>query len=140
MVASSTTYTVQLLGIRCLAAQENSGDDVIIKLNGAVIWQSGKLKMHARPTSDQQVSEFDFANGRRHDARGWQMMMPYNPRDFLFMGLYGSSYLELWEDDLLRDDFLGRSPITIRDAGHGTISISFVRSGGNYLLTYKVIA
>lgn len=139
MVASST-YTVQLLGIKCIEAQENGGDDVVIKLNGAVIWQSGKLKMHSRPAHEHQVSEFDFANGRRLGVRGWQMIMPYNPRDFLFTGLYGSSYLELWEEDFLRDDFLGRSPITIRDAGHGTISISFVRDGSNYLLTYKVIA
>lgn len=138
MVASS--YTVQLLGIKSLEAQENDGDEVKVKLNGLTVWESGRLKMHHHPTRDDQVSEFDFANGRRLDASGWQMITPYNPKDFLFTGQYGESFLELWEEDFLRDDYLGRSPITPRDAAHGSISISFVRSGANYLLTYKVIA
>ena len=136
----STTYTVQLLGIKCIEAQENGGDEVKVKLNGLTVWESGRLKMHAHPTRDDQVSEFDFANGRRHDTGGWQMITPYNPQDFLFTDQYGDSYLELWEEDFLRDDFLGRSPITARDAAHGSISISFVRNGANYLLMYKVIA
>ena len=136
---SAPTYTVQLLSLKCLTAQENDGDEIIVKLNGASIWKSGKLKMHHSPSGEQQVSEFDFSNGRRCNGRSWQMMMPYNPKDFLFSGLRGNSYLELWEDDFWRDDFLGRSPITAYDALHGTISISFMREGGNYLLTYKVI-
>ncbi len=134
------TYTVQLLNLRCLEAQENDGDEVIVKFNGAKVWASGRLKMHHHPRKDHHVSEFDFAGGRRHGTQGWQMLMPYNPKDFEFAGQVGESYLELWEEDFFRDDFLGRSPITAGDAEHGHITIAFVRDGANYLLTYRVTA
>lgn len=134
------TYNLQLIAIKCIEAQELNGDEVVIKLNGAKVWQSGRYRLHPRPTHDDQVSEFDFAGGRRHGAAGWEMLTPYNPKDFVFTSLSGDSLFEVWEADFLRNDFLGRSPITERDAGRGQIAISFVRDGANYLLTYQVTA
>jgi hypothetical protein len=134
-------FTVQVINLKCLEAQENDGDEIELRFNGAVIWRSGKLKMHHRPSSGDQVSEFDFAGGRRLGSAGWQMLMPYNPGDFRIKGVRGEAYFEIWEQDRLsRDDFLGRSPVSARDAGRGQISIVFRRDGGHYLLTYRVTA
>lgn len=133
------TYSLQLIAIKCVEAQELDGDEVLVKLNGATVWQSGRWHLHQHPTRADQVSEFDFANGRRLGAAGWELLTPYNPKDFMFAGLAGDSVFEVWEEDFLRNDFLGRSPITERDAGRGHISIAFVRDGANYLLTYQVV-
>lgn len=133
------TYTVQLIAIKCIEAQELNGDEVLLKLNGVTVWQSGRWHLHHHPTRDDQVSEFDFTNGRRLGAAGWEMLTPYNPKDYIFTNLSGDAVLELWEEDFLGNDFLGRSPITERDAGRGYITVAFVRDGANYLLTYQVV-
>jgi hypothetical protein len=134
-----SSYTVQLIALRCIQAQELDGDETYLNLNGVTVWQAGRFHMHHHPTRENQVSEFDFAGGRRHNQHGWEPLAPYNPKDYLFAKLTGESHFELWEDDFLKpDDWLGTTPISARDAGHGPISIAFVRAGAHYLLTYQV--
>jgi len=136
---ASPTYTLQLVGLKCLEAQELDGDEIVLRLNGAPVWSSGRFKLHHRPAGEAQVDQFDFANGQRHGAAGWQMLMPYNPGDYLFKDLVGDSFFELWEaDPLNRHDDLGRARVSAGDAGRGQISIVFAREGAQYMLIYRV--
>lgn len=134
-------YTVNLLGIKCLAAQEIDGDEIEIKFNSQVIWHSGQLKMHEHLPEPQIADEIDFAGGHFHHQGGWSPLPDFNAQNFVFSGLQESSRFELHEEDAFwGDDLLGSAPVSERDAGRGKISIVFSRNGANYILFYEVSA
>ena len=133
-------YTVKLLGIKCLAAQELDGDEVCIRFNGSVVWQSGSWKMHERPSKPDTFNEIDFVKGQGRNRDGWVGMSNFNAANFIFGGIQGISRFEIWEEDRRRaTDHLGAAPVSVYDAGHGKISIVFNRVGANYMLTYEVV-
>lgn len=133
-------YTVQLLSLRCLEAQEMDGDEVYIRFNGEKIWSApDPFAMHHRPGTARQFDEFDFVNGRLHDREGWKRVEPFDASRFVFADQDSASSFQLWEaDTLTRDDHLGSSRVSASDAGHGNISLVFDRDGARYMLTYRV--
>jgi hypothetical protein len=139
-------YTVKLLGMKCLAAQEEDGDEIEIKFNNRVIWNGERVhvRLHERPANSQTVDEIDFAGGRMHNpASGWSALPGFQDGAFTFSGLEGVSRFELHEEDMGwfgGDDYLGSAPVSERDAGHGKISIVFAKDGANYILYYEVSA
>lgn len=132
------TYTVRLHSLKCLSAQELDGDEVYLQFGGRQVWASDPERMLPHPVNAQQVSEYDFSAGRKHTQAGWALLAPYNPDDFVIRGQSGLMAFQLWEDELLGDDYLGKTPVSERDAGHGNISIAFNHNGAHYLLTYEV--
>lgn len=133
-------YTVRLHGIRCLSAHELDGDEVYLRFGGRQVWTSAPDRMTPRPARAQQVSAYDFTQGRKHTVDGWALIAPYNPDDFVFRDQAGLTTFQLWEDDTLSDDYLGKTPVSAHDAGRGRISTAFSHNGAHYLLTYEVLA
>jgi len=139
MVTTTTAvYTVQLISLRCIESLELDGDDIELKFDGNTIWSSGKLKMHPRPTTGNQIKQIDFASGKIYGIYGWMYASPFDPNAYEFKNLISDTRFELWERDALGDEALSRSPVSARDAGHGNISIVFAKDGARYVLTYCV--
>ena len=135
------TFTLKLLLLECFQAQELNGDEIYIKLDGRVIW-TWKTN-HDRFSHDisrpHTIDQFDFANGRKHGADGWQDA-GIEPQAFVFNSLSGSAVLEVWDaDTLMRDDLIGRAPVRATDGGHGAIAVVIQGEGAYYRLTYEVI-
>jgi hypothetical protein len=139
MVTTTTAvYTVQVISLRCIESLELDGDDIELKFDGNTIWSSGKLKMHPRPTTGNQIRQIDFANGKIYGIYGWMYASPFDPDGFVFKNMVADSNFELCERDALGDEALAKSPVSTRDAGHGNISIVFAKDGARYVLTYCV--
>lgn len=131
-------YTVRLLAIKCIGAQELEGDEIYIRFNGATVWSTWELKMHHQPHG-HQFDEFDFEQGRLHDAEGWKRVEPFEAEQFIFPGQSGNGMFEVWDANrFLRDDFLGRAPVSAADAGRGHIQVVCAHDGAHYVLTYTV--
>ncbi len=132
------TYTVHLLGLKCIQSQENAGDEIYITFNREKIWQTWERKMHKKP-HDIQFDEFDFEKGRLHDHESWKKIEPFEPEDYIFRQQTRDLFFEIWDADLfLGDDYLGRAPVSVNDAAHGTIQAVCRRDGAHYTLTYRV--
>jgi hypothetical protein len=136
VTTAPAVYSVQLLSLRCLESQELNGDEIELKFNDQTIWSSGNMKMHPRPTSAQQIKQFDFATGKVYGRNGWAFATPFTTSAFTFYNLVNETRFELWEQDT--HETLAKSPVSARDAGHGNISIVFARDGARYILTYRV--
>ena len=140
MVTAATVYTVELVSLRCVEAQELDGDHIHLKFNGQTIWSSNDHRMHPHPTSDSHIDKIDFAGSKQHGANGWEVATSYNPAAFVFRGLTRDSEFQLWERDIRsREEILGKSPVSARDAGHGNIAIVFAGDAARYVLTYHVM-
>lgn len=116
------SYTLQLLRLECMRAQERGGDEPYLTLNNQRIWEipAGK-HMHHRPDKPNLVAAVDFED------------------TLIFTNLHGENILRLFEADLLNpDDSLGMTPIAPVDAGGGVIQIVFDRDGAEYKLIYRV--
>jgi hypothetical protein len=135
----SNEYTLRLLSLQCLQAQESDGDEIYLKLNNAEIWRFAPDKMTQDLTQKHSADHVDFAGARKHTREGWQAMPALDPNAFVFTGLTGTSVLQVWDDDLLLgDDLLGEAQLTVQDAERGDIAIVFQRDGGHYRLIYQV--
>lgn len=137
----ATPYTLQLVSLRCLTAQENDGDEIYIHANGRTLWSIGGLRMSNRLEEDQQVDEVDFVHGQLHKRDGWVAMQTFDGDDFRLESRDEYIQLQLRERDLLlSDDLLGEAIITAADIGRGKIQQAFTAEGAHYLLTYEVAA
>src|SRR5262252_3516464 len=102
------TYTVRLVGLDCLTAEEIDGDEVYIMLNDAKIWQAHPDKMSHALDHPHQVSQYDFVQGRKLTREGWVAIPLFNPDQFVFKNEKGTVKIQLWDADVLtRDDLLG---------------------------------
>ena len=134
-------YSIKLVGLECLKAEELGGDEIYIKLNDEKVWESNPDKLGAHFEGSDWVSQYDFTGGRKLTRLGWVALTPYNSEDYVFKDQAGGSVLQLWETDTLtRDDLLGQTPIDASQASGGNISVMFQRLGADYRLTYKVEA
>lgn len=132
-------YTLRLLTLECMQAQELDGDEAYLTLDGRKVWAAGREKMSYDLAHPHRCSEVDFAGGRLLTHEGWISMSPFDPGTFIFTGLSNTTVVQLWDDELLtRDDLLGETPISEADIGHGHISVLFTREGARYRLTYQV--
>jgi hypothetical protein len=132
-------YTLRLLTLECIQAQEIDGDEAYLTMNGRKVWSVGRDRMSQDLSHAHRCSEVDFAGGRKLTHEGWITMSPFDPGEFIFGGLSGTMVVQLWDDDrLTRDDLLGETPISEADIGHGHISVLFTRDGARYRLTYQV--
>lgn len=134
-------YTLRLIRLECIQAQEFDGDEAYLTLDGRQIWAAGRVKMNQTLSRPHQCSEVDFASGQLLMAEGWVPMPSSADESFTFSGLEGETILRLWDSDrLTSDDLLGETPIAERDSGRGHISVLFTRDGARYRLTYEVEA
>jgi hypothetical protein len=138
----SQTFTLKLLSLECLQAQEFEGDEPYLKLNDVRVWDVGKNEhMHQVPKQANTYSAVDFANGRKLSRLGWVNMDSFNPAHYVFSGRTGEQVLSLWEaDKLSRDDLIARTPITLKDSHGGTITAMLNGDGASYRLMYQVDA
>lgn len=116
------SYTLQLLRLECLMAQERGGDEPYLTLNDQLIWEipSGK-HMHHHPDKPNLLAMVDFED------------------TLIFTNLRGENVIRLFEADFLNpDDSLGMTPVALRDAAGGEIQIVFDREGAEYKLIYRV--
>jgi len=137
-----TTYSVHLLSLRCIEAQELDGDETYIRFNQRKIWSvPGRYRMHEHPRHEHHFDEFDFVNGRLHEKDGWKEVKPFQAADFVFSGQTAESSFQIWEADFFTpDDNLGRTNVSANDIGRGSISVAFNADGARYILTYQVVA
>jgi hypothetical protein len=139
MVTATMVYTVELVSLRCVEAQELDGDHIHLKFNGQTVWSSNNHRMHPHPTSQEQIDRVDFVNGKQHGVNGWEVAASFSPADFVFRELTHDSEFQLWERDIRsHEEVLGKSPVSVRDAGHGNIAIVFAGDAARYVLTYHV--
>lgn len=132
-------YTLRLLSLECLQAQELDGDEAYLTLNDQRIWAAAPDKMLGTPNQPMHVSHYDFAAGRKLTRDGWVAIDAFQPERFIFTGLRGQAMLRLWDADILTsDDMLGETPISARDGAHGHIAVMFTREGAQYRLSYAV--
>lgn len=137
----ASAYTLQLVSLRCLTAQENDGDEIYIHADGRTLWSVGGLLMSNRLETDQQIDEVDFVHGQVHTRDGWVAMHSFNGDDFRLESSAEYIQLQLRERDLLlADDLLGEAIITAADSGRGKIQQAFTAEGAHYALTYEVTA
>lgn len=137
----STRFTLRLMLLECLEAQELNGDEVYIKLNGETIWtwQTTHERLHHDLERPHMFDKIDFAGARKHGKDGWQPAPEIDPNAYIFTDLTGEATLEVWDADVLTsDDLFGRKPVRALDGGHGDISVVFRRDGGHYRVTYQV--
>ncbi len=116
------SYTLQLLRLECLMAQERGGDEPYLMLNDQRVWEipSGK-HMHHHPDKPNLLGVVEFED------------------TMIFTNLRGETVIRLFEADLLNpDDSLGMTPIVPGDAAGGDIQIVFNRDGAEYKLIYRV--
>lgn len=135
------TYTIRLIALECLRAEELDGDEIFIKCNGVKVWAAHPDRMRAVIEDNNFVNHFDFAEGRKHTREGWLSLDPFSPDMFAIEVESGSAVLQLWEaDTLTSDDLFGQTPVDASQASGGSISVMFQRLGANYRLTYRVEA
>lgn len=128
------SYTLRLLSLECMQAQELDGDETYLMLDGRQVWSAGDYKMSSTLTTADRCSVVDFAAGRVLTRSGW---IDVEQAALVFPGLAGEVLLQLWDSDALTtDDLLGEAPISETDIGRGEISVLFTRDGGRYRLTY----
>jgi hypothetical protein len=132
-------YTIRLVGLECFKPQEIDGDEIYVTLNGEKVWEARPDTMNSVLERDENVSHFDFAEGRKLTSDGWVSMPGFQPEQVTFALDVGAAALELWDADLLtRDDLLGEAGIDAGQASGGSISLVFQRLGAHYRLTYRV--
>ncbi|MBC7811743.1 MAG: hypothetical protein H7175_11380 [Burkholderiales bacterium] len=140
-----SSFTLHLLSLKCVQAQELDGDEAYIRYNGVMIWAAEPMRMSHRTkdATGQLFDEFNFMTGQYHTPQGWVSGEIFEERAFVFEGQTEPGVVELWEDDsFLRggDDFLGKVSVGTQDIGRGHITTSFEQDGASYLLTYEVTA
>jgi hypothetical protein len=135
----ASPFTLQLVSLRCLTAQENDGDEIYVNVDGRTLWSVGGLRMSERLNDDQQVDEVDFVHGQLHTRDGWVAMQTFDGDDFRLEIRADYARLQLRERDmLLSDDLIGEAVITAADVGRGKIQLAFTGEGAHYTLTYEV--
>ncbi len=146
-MADSSSYTLNLILLECLQAQEFDGDEPYLKLNGERIWSWDLVgrKMHDTLNAKAWTNAFDFRTGKFRTLEGWEASANYDPGQFDFSGLTGKTSVELWEADeheVLRgdDDFLGEMILTIDNARMGEQVAVFNQSDAMYQLTFRLTA
>ena len=140
-----SSFTLHLIGLKCLKAQELDGDEPYIRYNGVTIWGGEPLGRSHRKDDEkgELLEERKFAQGEYHTPQGWVIDEALEPQAFVFEGQTQPGVVELWEDDsFLRggDDFLGQVSIGTQDIGRGHITTAFEKDGAHYLLSYEVTA
>jgi hypothetical protein len=132
------SYTLRLLSLECMQAQELDGDEVYLTVDGTRVWSAGRYKMSSVLTTDDRCSQIDFAAGRVLTHVGWADV---EQEPLVFTRQAEPTVVQLWErDTLTSDDKLGETPISESDSGRGEISVLFTGDGGSYRLTYQVEA
>ena len=135
-------YTISLLNVKCLVAQEYDGDEIYITVNGQKVWSvSGDYAMHHRPTKPHQMKEVDFVAGRYRSTGDWRPLPAYDPAAVVVTGLTEPGQLQVWDhDNFSRDDFFGKIVFSENDAGRGHITGVAARDGAHYVVIYEVVA
>lgn len=131
------TFTVRLVSLRCVMAQEEDGDEVLIFANKTLLWSPGGAQMIEVPSLKHHVVEFDFANRRKLTTGGW---VPFESFDSTTTSLEDQTepvLIQLRERDmLLGDDVLGEVSVTA--ASKGTTRHNLNAEGAQYELTLYV--
>ena len=135
----TSLFTLQLVSLRCLTAQENDGDEIYMVVDDRTLWSVGTLRMSDQLSDDNQIDEVDFLHGQFHTRNGWQAMQTFDGDDFRVQVTGDYAHLQLRERDmLLGDDLLGEAVVTASDAERGKIQLAFTAEGAHYMLTYQV--
>lgn len=146
-MADSSTYTLNLVLLECLQAQELDGDEPYLKMNDERIWSwdlAGR-KMNDTLNAKAWTNAFDFRTGRFRTLEGWEDSANYDAGQFEFKALTGKTSIQLWEADeheVLRgdDDFLGEMVLTIDNVRMGEQVAVFNQSDAMYQLTFRLTA
>ncbi|MDX2162427.1 MAG: hypothetical protein SF162_13955 [bacterium] len=133
------TYTLHIVQVECIEAQETDGDELYITLDDRMIWQARPFTLHHHPSTDRQLKAVHFAGSRRLTRDGWISETDTPVQQLVIPDLSGTHTLRLWDHDVLTsDDLLGENPVALTDAGRGTIQVVFTRDGARYHLSYRV--
>jgi len=140
-----STFTLRLLSLRCIQAQEGDGDEIYLKLNSETIFSWDKIgrKFRNQIRNNKQTASFDFRKCRFSTGKGDQDTDAYTPDQFEFVDQTEPMTFELWESDaneflLGGDDNLGQLVVTIADAQPGEIAHGFMLSDAEYEFRYTL--
>jgi hypothetical protein len=131
------TFTLRLIALRCMRAQEQNGDEIYLQIDGETVWAAAPFHMSQHLTSLTRMSEIDFEQGRRQTMNGWEPIPDFKPEAFGFAKTAPAT-IRLYEGDLFGDDFLGETVASERDAQGGRIQIALSLDGADYMLIYQV--
>ncbi len=131
------TFTVRLIGLRCLRSQEMNGDEIYLQLDGETVWAAAPFHMSHHLNNLTRISEVDFEQGRRLTMHGWEPIPDFKPEALSFQRSAPTA-IRLYEGDLFGDDFLGEIVATEGDAQGGHIQIALSQDGADYILIYQV--
>ncbi|MBZ0302349.1 MAG: hypothetical protein K8J31_21555 [Anaerolineae bacterium] len=136
------TYTVKLIGLKCLVSQEDDGDEIYLTLNRELIWaMPGDYVMHENPQRPNHVKEVDFVAGQLLTSKGWQPIPAATLGASVFGGRSGRSEIEVWDhDNFSRDDYFGKITGSENEIGHGHITGVAAQDAAHYVLTYEILA
>ena len=133
-----TSFTLRLIGIRCVTAQEANGDELTLQIDGETVWSAAPFHMSQHLSNLTRISEVDFEQGRRLTMNGWEAIPNFDAASMTFPNRESSTSIRLYEHDRFGDDFLGEVIAGTRDAGGGRIQIAFTQDGAHYILMYQV--
>ena len=136
------SYSLKIIALKCITAQEDDGDEIYITLNGETIWSvSGDYKMRDSRQQPHHIRQVDFVEGRYLLPDGWEPIPDFDAADYIIRGLNGSAHLDVWDaDQFSRDDHFGKITFSENEAGRGPITGVAVGGGAHYVLTYEVVA
>lgn len=135
----STTCVLHLMALECQLAQELDGDEIYLRLNGEKVWGVGRhAHMRQNPDKAQFFDSVNFEEGTRHGVNGWEPLPNFTPASLTWR-FQDDALIEVFEEDnFSSDDLIGRQHISVKDVGHGAITVHFERDGARYALTYRV--
>lgn len=135
-----STFTLQLISLRCIQAQEMDGDEIYIDVGGHTVWSVGTMRMMSTPRTAEDISEVDFVAGRIHTLTGWQPFPGFEPDHYRIpVDGEGIEVRILERDMLLGDDLIGDVIIPVTDTGKGAIQLAFTAEGAHYVFNYEAI-
>ena len=142
------TYTLQLVSLICLKAQEDDGDEVNFFINQKRVWswRSEMRRMHHAMTKRGSTctDQLDFVNARMQIGTQvdltWIPMVVATKADFRLEGLEAAAEIGFTEEDLalwdMQDDVLGA--VHVIDFTPGERNHRFKWKKSVYELSYRI--
>lgn len=134
------SYSLRLISLKCLTAQEDGGDEIYLTMNGEKVWSVwGDYTMRDQLDSDFHIREVDFVGGRFYVQSGWKMIPGFIADGYHFVAQNSEATLELWDaDKFRRDELFGKILVNEGDSDKGPIQGVAALGGAHYVLTYRV--
>lgn len=139
-------YAMEIIALECLKNQELDGDEIVLKLNGKVVfhWEDTDYRWAAELKLEDWTNFYNFRTNQMRTKAGVISVPAYADYGFVLRGLTEPTVIDLIESDegnLFRgeDDELGRLVVDETNAAAEAQTHDFTGEGAHYRLTYAVV-